>query len=472
MDDILAEFCAEYADDPLGFCLDAFPWGEAGTEIELFDGPQAWQRDILEYLGTQLQNRKPDATAVKISVASGHGIGKSALVAMIANWAMSTAPCKMVVTANTMSQLRQKTWVEVQKWARMSVTRDIFTVTATGMAISKSAGGDPAWRGDCATWSEHNTEAFAGLHNQGKRILVIYDEASAIPQKVWEVTLGALTDANTEIIWICFGNPTRPTGSFIDALDSPDWESRCIDSRDVEITNKAELEKLREKYGEESDVFKVRVRGLPPSSGENSLFPKDMIRASMTAPRPRPDGMDTVIVLGVDVAREGMDDSCIAVRVGNEIRPLISLHIPDTALVADRVIQEDSNINGADEIFIDGSGGYGAGVIDNMRTRGKRPIGVKFNATPNCSDYHDKRSEMAFNLLNWIKNGGCLPNDPQLEQELMACSYRFTDDKFRLNSKDDMKKILGRSPDKLDACMLTVPYTVVKKGGVVVRNFY
>lgn len=112
--------------------------------------------------------------------ASGHGIGKSAFISMLINWGMSTCEdCKVVVTANTDNQLRTKTWPEIIKWSNLAITKEWFTCTATAM-YSNDPGHDKRWRADAIPWSEHNTEAFAGLHNERKRIIVVFDEASNI----------------------------------------------------------------------------------------------------------------------------------------------------------------------------------------------------------------------------------------------------------------------------------------------------
>src|SRR5690606_38633063 len=110
-------------------------------------------------------------------------------------------------------------------------------------------------------WSERNTEAFAGLHNAGKRIIVIFDEASAIPDIIWETTEGALTDVDTEILWFVFGNPTRNTGRFRDCFDGGKfahrWRQQKVDSRQVQRTNKKEIEDWIADYGLDSDFVRV-----------------------------------------------------------------------------------------------------------------------------------------------------------------------------------------------------------------------
>ena len=162
---------------------------------------------------------------------------------MLVKWALDTCEdTRVVVTANTEKQIINKTWPEVTKWANLAITRDWFKPTATGL-ISTQPGRERSWRADAVTWSENNTEAFAGLHNKGKRIVLVFDEASGIADKVWEVAQGALTDEGTELIWIVRGNPTKNTGGFRECFGKRRnlWRTRQIDSRTVEGTNKEYL---------------------------------------------------------------------------------------------------------------------------------------------------------------------------------------------------------------------------------------
>jgi hypothetical protein len=201
-------------DDPLKYVLWAFPWGEKGTPLEKHTGPRKWQRKVLWRIGAELRKGRTVDQAIRIAVASGHGIGKSALVAWITKWALATmVDTRVVITANTEKQLETKTSPEISKWHAMAVDRRLFHYTTTSL-FSLFPGHEKTWRCDLIPWSEHNTEAFAGLHNEGRRIVLIFDEASKIADKVWEVAEGALTDALTEILWFVFGNPTRATGRF------------------------------------------------------------------------------------------------------------------------------------------------------------------------------------------------------------------------------------------------------------------
>ena len=459
----LVEFITGFQHDPLGFVMAAFEWGRG--ELAGFDGPDDWQRDILTRIGDGLkQGSLTVREAVQIAVASGHGIGKSALVAWIMLWALSTfEDTKGVVTANTETQLKTKTWAELAKWYWRCINRHWFEFTATAL-FSKDPQHARTWRIDMVAWSERNTEAFAGLHNQGKRIVLIFDEASAVADLVWEVSEGALTDSGTEIVWCCFGNPTKVTGRFRECFGKyrHRWNTRQIDSRSVRITNKTQIQKWVEDYGEDSDFVRVRVRGVFPSVSSNALLGPEEVDAAMK----RSYGQDQIdhaaTIVGVDVARQGDDSSCIARRRGQMIFPLRPLRIPDTALVGHQVSLYCDE-NEADACFVDATGGYGAGVIDTMRATNHDAVEVYFNGRPLDNHYFNKRSEMYFEMAKWVKAGGALPNDRELAEEICATTYSFQGDKFRLCEKDDVKEEIGRSPDRADAVALTFAFPVIKK---------
>lgn len=465
VEDQLIEDIAGFSHDPLGFVLYAFEWGIG--ELEAFpDGPDEWQRETLTIIGEKLAAGEITVTeAIQIAVASGHGIGKSALVSWIILWAISTyEDTKGVVTANTENQLKTKTWAEVAKWFRLCICRRWFELTATAL-FSKDPDHEKTWRIDMVPWSERNTEAFAGLHNKGKRILLVFDEASAIPDLIWEVSEGALTDSDTEIIWCAFGNPTKNTGRFRECFKRfrHRWHHRQIDSRTVRMTNKTQLQKWVDDYGEDSDFVRVRVRGVFPETAANALLgPEDYERA--TKRHYRADQYSHAAkILGVDVARQGTDRTVIFPRQGLvAFKPKI-LRIPNTMQVA-TIVAQAADKWGADAIFVDGTGGYGAGVIDRLRELGYVVHEVQFAGRAINPDYFNKRSEMAFEMAKWVKEQqGALPDIPDLETELCALTYRFQGDKFRLSEKDEIKDEIGESPDLADALGLTFAFPVAPR---------
>ena len=456
---MLNELIAYCIHDPLAWAYGAYRWGEGA--LQEHDGPREWQSDTLRIIRDHLKDSDTRYQPLQIAVSSGHGIGKSSMIGMIVNWALSTCvDTKIVITANTDTQLQTKTAPEVGKWTKLSITSDKFDVQATSIASTdKTHARD--WRASFVPWSKTNTEAFAGLHNQGKRIVLIFDEASAIDDKVWEVAEGALTDENTEIIWLAFGNPTRNIGRFRECFGKfrHRWHNRKIDSRTVPGTNKAQLQKWVDDYGEDSDFVRVRVRGEFPAASFNALLGPDEVEAAMTRQVPYGSQDHAGIILGVDVARQGDDSSVIARRQGMMVQALRMMRIPDTMLIASQVSQEWDSVK-ADAVFVDETGGYGAGVVDALRQIKRDPVGVQFSGRAMDARYFNKRSEMYFDLAKWVKSGGCLPNDSELKEELCATEYTFQGDKFRLIDKEDIKDNIGRSPDKADAIALTFAYPV------------
>jgi hypothetical protein len=458
--EIMVDDIISYRGDPFGFVKYIFPWGEG--ELEKFKGPDKWQEKILCDIRDGLLTVNE---AIQIAVASGHGIGKSALVAWIIYWAMSTMEdTKGIVTANTETQLKTKTWAELAKWHRLAANSSWFEFTATAL-FSTAPDHDKTWRVDMVAWSETRSEAFAGLHNKGKRVLLIFDEASAIPDSIWEVAEGALTDEDTEIIWCCFGNPTRSRGRFRECFGrfKQRWRTYQIDSRTAAMTNKKQLQAWVDDYGEESDFVKVRVRGMFPSADANALLSAEEVDAAMNRAYTERESTTAPKLLGVDVARQGGDDSVIAKRQGRSVFPLRTMHLPDSMLVAAAVAAEQESWNGADATFIDATGGYGVGVVDKLRELGRTCTEVYFSGKATDPRYFNKRSEMIFEMSKWIKSGGSLPKDPFLREELCAYTYEFSGDKFRVCDKDIIKDEIGRSPDRSDAIALTFAFPALKR---------
>src|SRR5215467_3520457 len=177
-------FLASYTYDPYGYTLACFPWGEG--ELETSTGPRAWQKDVLITIRDHLRNPQTRYVPLRIAVASGHGIGKSALVAFIGKWAMGTCPdAKVVITSNTNTQLATKTAPELAKWYQLAIDGDMLMVRATSIT-AKDPSSEKTWRTDLIPWSENNAEAFSGLHNKERIIVLIFDEASGIADVIWD----------------------------------------------------------------------------------------------------------------------------------------------------------------------------------------------------------------------------------------------------------------------------------------------
>lgn len=454
---ILVEDIASFHNDPLGYVLYNYPWGVPGTPLA-DKRLRAWQRKFLDDVGMRLRAGAVAAgEVIREAVASGHGIGKSALVAMLVKWAFDTREnTRGIVTANTDTQLRTKTWPELAKWHRMSMTAGWATLTATAL-ISNAAGHDKTWRFDAVPWSEQNTEAFAGLHNEGNRLLLVFDEGSGIADQVWEVAEGALTDKETEILWCVFGNPTRNTGRFRDTFRSERWHTRHIDSRTVEGVNLVELAGMVAEYGEDSDIVKVRIRGLFPSQASAQFIGEDEVIVSRRRECTPEAFQHAAKVLGVDVARHGDDESVILLRQGIHCARPRRLRINDTMALTDAVI-EAIEAHDPDAVFIDATG-MGWGVVDrlNQLGYGRRVHAVQVGEKATDERAHNNhRTELWYRMRTWLREGGVLPNDQDLAHELIAPEYDYDDkNRMRLESKKQMKARGLTSPDSADALALT-----------------
>lgn len=453
---ILKELPA-FTHDPLGYIYFAFPWGDKEGGLADFDGPDQWHVDFFNGIKEKLEAGAERGAVIQEAVSSGHGIGKSAAVSWLILWAMSTCEdTKGVVTANTENQLKTKTWAELSKWYRMCINRDMFQLTATAL-FSVDSDREKTWRIDMVPWSERNTEAFAGLHNKGKRLLLIFDEGSAIPDVIWEVSEGALTDSETEILWIVFGNPTRGLGRFKDCFYGlrHRWSNRRIDSRTVAITNKKKIQEWVDDYGEDSDFVRVRVRGEFPRAGQMQLISGDVVDAAMKREVEVPYGAPKLF--GVDVARFGDDQTVIARVHGRKLEELHRFQGLDTMQVAAIVVEMILKFK-PDVVFVDESG-LGGGVVDRILQLGHSIIPV--NSARKADDermYFNKRAEMWGRMKNWLE-GASLPNDKELADDLTGPQYGYdAKNRLQLEKKQDMKRRGVHSPDAGDAIALCFAY--------------
>ena len=462
----LIEAVAGFDKDPLGYIKFAYEWNEGELSGEA--GPRAWQSEVLSSIGNHLNSDKRFQPLL-VAVSSGHGIGKSALISQITMWGLSTCvDTKVVVTANTEAQLRTKTWPEIGKWHRLAINSHWFKFTATALYTSDPKH-EKSWRADAVTWSENNTEAFAGLHNKKKRIIVIFDEASAISDKVWEVTEGALTDEDTEIIWIAFGNPTRNTGRFRQCFGNlrHRWINKQIDSRLVEGTNKEQISKWVEDYGEDSDFVRVRVRGVFPRASSLQFIPTDLVTQAME--REARCNVTDPLVLALDVARGGDDNCVFRFRRGLDARTLPPIRIPGSQVKDSmRLVSVAIDLlerHKPDAFFFDGTG-VGGPVGDRIRQLGYPVFEVQFGAASPDPRYANMRAYIWARMREWLENGGAIHQDPILEQDLIGVEYSHNKkDALILEPKDKMKERGLASPDDGDALAMTFAFNIAPKIG-------
>lgn len=483
--DDLADAVAGFAHDPLGYVLFAFPWGEEGTPLHDEEGPDDWQVRVLHRLGEALRAGVEAQAAIRIAVASGHGVGKTALVAWLILWFISTRTNpQIVVTANTKNQLDGKTWRELAKWHRLAENGEWFQWTATRFYLKSSP---ETWFAQSVPWTKERAEAFAGTHE--KHVLIIFDEASAIADEIWEVAEGALT--TTGAIQIAFGNPTKNVGRFRECWRRfrHRWMTMQVDSRSARKANKAQIQAWVDDYGEDSDFVRVRVKGEFPRASSNQFISTDDVDQAVArflaaerrkrevsrlndpevAARVRLSVDDcgddgAPLLLGVDVARFGDDATVLYERRGLVGKIVARLQGLDTVQVAARVA-EHIGLRKPDAVFVDGVG-IGAGVVDQLRALGFDVVDCQAGAKAlDERQFYNRRVEMWAKVRGWLRAGAMLEDDTQLKDDLQAPEYGFAGrgDQVQLESKDDMRARGLPSPDAADALALTFYAPVARR---------
>ncbi len=457
------KFCsrmAEYHFDPYGFVCDVFPWGEKGTLLEHFSGPRTWQREVLQALGRELENRCFDGHTpvlpVYIAVSSGHGIGKSALSAWIILWLMCTRTIpRGTVTANTATQLSSRTWGELGKWHKLNPCIEAFLKYKNSRAEMAIYNPDQKanWKVDAFTARKENSESFAGQHNVTSSSLYLFDEASAVAKEIYEVAKGGLTDG--EPIFILLGNPTRNTGNFKNCFKPKSgWLTWKIDARTVEGANLPLFEEWVEEYGEDSDFVRIRVKGEFPKASADQLISEPVINAAMMRVTREEEYRSLPVVFGLDIAGSGDDKTVLWMRQGTMARELFAeVELNETDDIVDRVL-DWARVYNPDTVFVDITGvGWGTySVLKNyVHCRG-----INFAEHSADPQYFNIRSEGFHRLRDWLKHGGDIPHDDEtLKEELEAIEYfQATNGKVQLLDKKLIKRELERSPDKADALML------------------
>lgn len=470
---------AEFVHDPLGFVMSAFPWGEG--EMAKEHGPREFQKRFLREIGDHLENIETRHKPFRKAISSGHGIGKSALLAWISCWGLSTfEDCKVIVMAGTGDQLKTKTQPEVAKWFRRAYNSELFEVNVTSVKV-REAGREQTWRLDFLTWSEENPQASAGAHNAGKRLIIIYDEAVGIPDVIWQTQEGAFTDADTEIIMIAFSQCARSSGMFFEATHGSQrarWRAEVIDSRTVEGVNVEEINESISLYGDNSDHVRVRWLGLYPLAGEGKFIDLQLVQDAQT--RAVLVLSDEPLIAGVDLSWGGSDDTVVRFRRGLDGRSIPPIKIrgeftKNPAVIRERladVLRSKYDGQPVSMMFLDNSGvGGNAGTI----LAGLLQLGLKNVMGVNFGDQaiHDqfyvlRRDEMWGGMKDWLRNGGAIDQDKDLAADLQK-PVLISDIKQRikLESKEDMKRRLSKmgldstSPDDGDALALTFALPVV-----------
>ena len=501
-DEQLAEDLSGFYADPLGYVMYCFPWDtdrsiqqvplapeyykrfpgarcmseNCSIEGDHAHGPDAWACEFLDGLGEDIKKRGFDGTKtvqpIRYSTVSGHGIGKGALTAWLVKFISDTRPfSKGVVTANTSTQLKTKTWAEVGKWHAISLTQHWFKYNAGRGNMSLAHHEHPAiWRCDANTCRPEDSEAFQGLHAANSTPYYIFDEASGIDKKIWSARAGGATDG--EPMSFDFGNPTQNSGDFFEnceGINRHRYTVRKIDSRDVYITNKPLLKEWEEDNGIDSDWCKVKIRGMFPSMGNLQFISSEAVELAMNRDVP-PRDASMPLLIGVDVARHGNNETVIYPRLGYDARSFPPQRYKglDMVQVEGRIIETIHNFRtlGLEVagLFID-EGGIGGGVVDHLRHYGYAPIGVQFGGRPTDNRTYRFKVDEIWGGMKADMSKLALPRltDPagaDLRTQLTQREFGYTKagDKINLEAKDDMQERLGSemaAPDIADALATT-----------------
>jgi len=461
------------ADDPEAFVLFAFPWGQVNTPLAKFRGPRQWQRDVLRTIAKHIKDNQGqvDMTTLREAVSSGRGIGKSALVSWLILWMLTTRiGSSVVVSANSESQLRSVTWGELTKWQAMIINAHWWEISATKLVPAKWVcelverdlkKGTRYWAAEGKLWSEENPDSYAGVHNHDGMML-IFDEASGIPDGIWSVGAGFFTENILDRYWFAFSNPRRNQGYFFECFNSKRdfWNGRQIDARQVEDTDKAVYEQIIAEYGEDSSQARVEVYGEFPSAGEDQFISPTLVEDAFK--RERYKDTSAPIVIGVDPARGGADSTVILVRQGRDIISIKRYQGEDTMSIVGRVIEAIEEFKPVMTVIDEGGLGYG--ILDRLTEQRYKVRGVNFGSrAKNSIMWGNKRAEMWGAMRDWLKTAS-IPEDRKLKSDLTGPMKKpNSSGTIFLEGKKEMKARGMASPDAADALCVTFAFPVAHR---------
>jgi len=406
--------------------------------------PEPWQAEALDAISKE----------GRVAVRSGHGVGKTAFMAWVTVWWLVTrAPCKILVTANSEAQLRDVTWAEILMWSRELPPRlrDMFEWGLERITMKTAPESVFASR---RTASIDRPEALQGFHSD--YTLVVVEEASGIPDSLYPVMLGALSTPGSKLVMA--GNPTRGNGYFFDAFHRLADTFKCIQVSSEDVPRaRAHIDDVVARFGRDSNTYRVRVEGEFPSHDDETVIPLHLCTAAKK--RDVEASSKKAVIWGVDVARFGDDRSAIAKRHGNVLlEPIKTYKNKDNMELAGIVRNEFDKVHEKpDQIMVDVIG-VGSGVVDRLREMGLPVRGVNVGESASSKDqYMRLRDELWFKAREWLEELDCkLPDDGALIGELCAPTYTFSSNgKLLVESKQEMKKRIQRSPDLADAFILT-----------------
>lgn len=398
----------------------------------------------------------------RISVESGHGTGKSASLSWLLLWFLfcfkdAQIPC----TAPTSTQIHDILWKEVALWiGRMPpFIRPKFDWSNSYVKIVERP---ETWFARAATGNKENPEALAGVH--GDYVMYLVDEASAVPDQIFNTAEGALT--GKEFLFLMISNHTRLIGYFHDShnSDKANWQRVSLDSRESPIVEPGFVERIIGKHGEDSDEFRIRVAGTSPKAdgvddqGYTPLFAEADVHWCSDAPREYLYA-SPFRRMGIDPSGEGDDETIWAVRDRFKAKVVGAERISTPKTIAQRtlVLVKEFEVDG-ENVTVDNFGeGANVGKEILLSSEGRTNVAC-VNVGDQAEDparFINIRAEMYQRLKDWLRQGGELVNDPVLKRELLSIRVQRAGSKMKLMSKREMRKAGYPSPNRADALALS-----------------
>lgn len=408
-------------------CLDAEPTRQQEAALKAFSVPGA-----------------------HVSIRSGHGTGKSTIFAWVALWALVCFwDVKIPATAPTAHQLEDILFPEIEKWraCMLEPWRSAIQVKSDKVTMAGTPGFVAA-----RTGRKENPEALQGFH--ADNLIFLIDEASGIPEQIFEVARGALSTEGARILMAA--NPTRLTGYFYNSHHKnrdlwTRFQFSCLDSPRV---SPAYAKEIAEEYGEDSDMYRVRVLGEFPHASEMQFMPGDVVEAAMGR-HLREEMFDFApVVIGVDVAMFGGDRSVVFLRQGLMSKILYQKRGVRPEELASRVAMFEDEYK-ADAVIVDATG-VGEAVMSSLRLMNRSPIAFYAGEKALLDNCHNRRAEVWYKMRKWLYEGGAIPDDSDLRDDLVGPEYSTNSrGQIQLERKQDMKKRGLASPDLADALAMT-----------------
>lgn len=449
------EFVARYYNDPVLLVEEVL--GMDGRDAQHTIDPK--QRELLEAVARGER---------RVTVRSGHGVGKTAALAWLIVWFLLTRyPMKVIATAPTASQLFDALAAEVKIWIGKlpKPVQDTLEVKSERIELRR----DPSASFVAFNTSRAETpEALQGKH--ADNVLLIADEASGVPDPVFEASSGSMAGPNRQMVLA--GNPVRSSGLFWQTFNdedvAPKWYKIHISAVGHPRIPNDFITDMASRYGENSNAFRVRVLGEFPLADDDTVIPFELAESAMNRDV---QPVNVQPIWGLDVAGGGKNASTLAKRKGNVLlEPVRSWRGLGTMELVGRV-KEQWDMCPLDyrpsSICID-SIGIGAGVADRLHEMGLPALSINVGESSAMKDrFANLKAELWWTVREWFEARDVnISRDKVLRDQLIMLRVRqTTTNKIGIETKDQLKARGKESPDEADAFVLTFAVPAMRAGG-------